>query len=87
MPSFRSCCWPFSLPFTFCDEQSSIQSMISDTTPDVLRNKLNAAHTLLVEALQISALLKHESIEEISEAIECLQASFVWLRPTPQHHG
>lgn len=43
---------------------------------------LDSAHAELVAARKISALAKHDSYEEIGDAIECVEAAFVWLQPT-----
>ena len=45
-----------------------------------LNNHLAAAHGELVAARKIAALSKHESYEEIGEAIEWVEAAFVWLQ-------
>lgn len=44
-----------------------------------LIRRLDAAHAELVKARKIAALSKHESYEEIGDAIECVEAAFVWL--------
>lgn len=44
-----------------------------------LTKRLEAAHAELVEARKIAALSKHESYEEIGDAIECIEAAFVWI--------
>ena len=48
-----------------------------------LVRRLDAAHAELVEARKIAALSKHESYEEIGDAIECVEAAFVWLHKSP----
>jgi hypothetical protein len=48
-----------------------------------LVRRLDAAHAELVEARKIAALSKHESYEEIGDAIECVEAAFVWLHQSP----
>lgn len=45
--------------------------------------RLDSAHAELVEARKIAALSKHESYEEIGDAIECVEAAFVWLHKSP----
>ena len=52
-------------------------------TPDNLIQRLDAAHAELVEARKIAALSKHDSYEEIGDAIECVEAAFVWLHKSP----
>jgi hypothetical protein len=44
-----------------------------------LVRRLDAAHAELVEARKIAALSQHQSYEEIGDAIECVEAAFVWL--------
>ena len=48
-----------------------------------LVRRLDSAHAELVEARKIAALSKHESYEEIGDAIECVEAAFVWLHKSP----
>lgn len=48
-----------------------------------LVRRLDSAHAELVEARKIAALSKHESYEEIGDAIECVEAAFVWLLKSP----
>jgi hypothetical protein len=48
-----------------------------------LVRRLDSAHAELVEARKIAALAKHESYEEIGDAIECVEAAFVWLHQSP----
>lgn len=48
-----------------------------------LVRRLDAAHAELVDARKIATLLKHESYEEIGDAIECVEAAFVWLHKSP----
>jgi len=45
---------------------------------------LDAAHANLVKARKIAALSKHESYEEIGDAIECVEAAFVWTHKLPR---
>jgi len=52
-----------------------------------LVRRLDAAHAELVEARKIAALSKHESYEEIGDAIECVEAAFVWLHKSPNAIG
>jgi hypothetical protein len=40
---------------------------------------LESAHADLVSARKLAALSRHESYEEIGDAIECVEAAFVWL--------
>jgi len=44
-----------------------------------LTKRLESAHAELVEARKIAALSKHESYEEIGDAIDCVEAAFVWI--------
>ena len=48
-----------------------------------LGRHLDSAHADLVAARKIAALAKHESYEEIGEAIECVEAAFVWIHSEP----
>ena len=41
---------------------------------------LESAHADLVSARKLAALSRHESYEEIGDAIECVEAAFVWLK-------
>ena len=45
--------------------------------------RLDSAHAELVEARKIAALSNHESYEEIGDAIDCVEAAFVWLHKSP----
>lgn len=44
---------------------------------------LDSAHAELVSARKIAALSKHESYEEIGDALECVEAAFIWLNSQP----
>jgi hypothetical protein len=48
-----------------------------------LARRLDSAHAELVEARKIAAISKHQSYEEIGDAIECVEAAFVWLHKSP----
>ena len=48
-----------------------------------LVRRLDSAYAELFEARKIAALSKHESYEEIGDAIECVEAAFVWLHKSP----
>ena len=48
--------------------------------PEAISRLLESAHAELVEARKIAALSKHESYEEIGDAIDCVEAAFVWLK-------
>lgn len=58
---------------------------------DALVRRLDAAYADLVYARKIAALEKHESYEEIGDAIKCVEAAFVWLHKSPnapiRHEG
>jgi hypothetical protein len=57
----------------------------SEAAVDVPRlvRHLDSAHAELVAARKIAALAKHDSYEEIGDAIECVEAAFVWLHSEP----
>jgi hypothetical protein len=55
--------------------------------PDVLHAKISEAYALLVDASTISVLTKHESAEELFDAIDCLKAAFVWLQKPIKNNG
>lgn len=59
----------------------------TDKLVDVPRlfRHLDSAHAELVAARKIAALSKHESYEEIGDAIECVVAAFVWLDSLPNN--
>lgn len=44
-----------------------------------LMARLDAAHAELVDARKVAILAQHESYDEIGDAIECVEAAFVWL--------
>ncbi len=48
-----------------------------------LVRRLDSAHAELVEARKIAALSKHESYDEIGDAIDRVEAAFVWLHKSP----
>lgn len=50
-----------------------------------LVRRLDAAHAELVEARKIAALSRHESYEEIGDAIECVEAASVWLHKSQNY--
>jgi hypothetical protein len=54
------------------------QMTTSENTQGQLSQRLDAAHAELVAARKIAALSKHESYEEIGDAIECVEAALVW---------
>ena len=45
---------------------------------------LDSAHSDLIAARKEAALSKHESYEEIGDAIECVEAAFVWFHSQPK---
>ena len=53
---------------------------LSRTSELLLSRLLESAHAELVEARKIAALSKHEGYEEIGDAIDCVEAAFVWLK-------
>lgn len=61
----------------------------SEAAVDVPRlvRHLDSAHAELVAARKIAALSKHESYEEIGDAIECVEAAFIWLHSQPNERG
>lgn len=44
---------------------------------------LDSAHAELAAARKIAAISKHDSFEEIGDALECVEAAFVWLHSQP----
>ena len=53
---------------------------LSRTAELAIARLLESSHAELVEARKIAALSKHESYEEIGDAIDCVEAAFVWLK-------
>jgi hypothetical protein len=51
------------------------------TRKQQLQKHLEYAHAQLIEARKLAALLRHESYEEVGDAIDCVEAAFIWLAP------
>lgn len=63
------------------------ENELSEVAVDMSRlfRHLDSAHAELVAARKIAALAKHESYEEIGDAIECVESAFVWLNSKPNN--